>query len=346
MINNFREQIIRDILLESGEIVLDEARKPVFGSLSTNFFKWAKSKHGKGTVESANRGLPYFSQPAYYDDDEYSGGLKTTRYTLPTGKSLKGISYMAVLFNGIVYLGAKMPGNFRDGNREQESIIAYLREYANMSKTSVEHFERCLQDLPASLIDMFESREISLDEYEETLMTYLLSERYPKMIAEELRKINEEEEEVISEAVIRPGDPEAATKFREMLARRRAAKTKGPKLPYEEIKRLEAEEKEIQSREEAIVDDPLEIILAGIEEKERKKLSAVGIKGSKLEKENRVKEIVYAHRVALNKLVKLVEKFSFESTEPSYISNGLLSIIQARYGKRTILWPDSFWNVM
>lgn len=348
MINNFREQIIHDILLESGEIMLDEARIAHRGNLSTNFFKWSKTardKNGK-RKEMNNYGLPYFSQPVYYDDDEYTGGLKSTRYELPLKrKGSSRVSYMAVLYNGNVYLGAKIPGNFRDGNREQDSIIEYLKEYGGMGDSEVEHFERCLQDLPSSLIDMFDSRVISLDEYEETLMKYLLSEKYPKIVEEELRKINEEEEEIISEAVIRPGDPDYAKKVQEMLARRRATKTKGPQLPREEIKRLEAEEKEIQKREEAVIDDPLEIILAGIEEKERKKLFTVGTKGSKLEKENRIKELVGAHRVALNKLVELVEKFSFESTKPSYISNGLLSIIQARYGKRTIFWPDSFWNV-
>ena len=52
---------------------------------------------------------------------------------------------------------------------------------------------------------------------------------------------------------------------------------------------------------------------------------------------------INAHRKALQEMRELYTKYTF-GTRGDYMSNGLLNVLNMRYGLRTIMFKDSFWN--
>lgn len=324
MINDLRDLLITDILIESGEIFINDRHEETHNIssslLSQKFFKWTK--------RGDNGGLPYFSQPCYYPN---SDKLKTTRYTIPSGK-LKSIVYVAVASNESVYFGLKMRGNAERGQgfREQESITCYLKEIYDDYSSDI----AVLKDIPSKLINKFTNRKISLKEYEEALVDYLLIEKYPLMFERYYKEIqksyDEDEESVVLDESMTLDD------FRAKMQARRKEMLKQKHEENQIQREKEAKNtKDYFEKEKRNVADPFQKLLYQIEDGERKRIK----------NEYELKHVMKAHEYALKRFDRLMNALSFEKAKGQYTANGLLNNLNAKYAARTIFWEGSFWNV-
>jgi hypothetical protein len=324
MLNELRELLINDILVESGEMSID-ARHEETHDISTTFLS---QKYFKWTKNGDNGGLPYFSQPCYYPN---SDTLKSTRYTIPKGK-IDSKVYVAVASNNSVYFGMKMRGNAERGQglREQDSITCYLEEIYDDYSSDFE----ILEDIPSKLINKFTNRKISLKDYEEALIDYLLIEKYPLMFDryynEILKSYDEDEEDFVLKEAMTIDD------FRAKMQARRKEMLKQKHEQNQAQREEDAKSfKDTFEKEKRNVADPFQKLLYQIEDGERKRIKD----------ENELKRVMKAHEYALKRFDKLMNALSFEKAKGQYTSNGLLNLLNAKYASRTIFWSGSFWNV-
>ena len=312
---NLRNQLINDILFESGEIVLNEGR-PTRDSglpLSQRFY----NAYNKDTGA-----LPNFSQKSYKYDNEYD--LKSTRFGF-TAKDKAAIRNRGLVYCAVATEDDNVVLGMCDRDVKdiivQHSADLFLKEKYGL--TGGHYGVR--RDLPSIIIDKLGTRFISLDEYEQTLIKYLTEDVYPKKVNRYLRNIKDEDEEEM------PYNPAAAqTRFMEKMRQRKEA----ARMAREERRNMrKMEDQKWYDSQIPSSTDPLDIILNQI----RKQLEEDG------KDEFEIGINLNAHRKALQEMRELYAKYTF-GTRGDYMSNGLLNVLNMRYGLRTIMWPDSFWN--
>lgn len=310
---DFRNQLINDILFESGEVIFEGRRSKDWGlPLSQRFY----NPYNKDTGA-----LPNFSQKSYKYDNEYD--IKSTRFGF-TAKDMGAIKNRAMIYCAVateddnVVLG--MCERDIDDHIVQHSADLFLKEKYGLSGG---HYG-VRKGLPSFIIDELGTRFVSLDEYEETLIKYLTEEVYSRKVNRYLKNTKEEDEEM-------PYDPAAAqSRFMEKMRQRKEA----ARLAREEKRNArKMEDQKWYDSQKPSSTDPLDIILNQI----RKELLEKG------EDEGEINLQLNAHRHALQEMRELYTKYTF-GTRGDYMSNGLLNVLNMRYGLRTIMWPDSFWN--
>ena len=312
---NLRNQLINNILFESGEIVLNEGR-PTRDSglpLSQRFY----NAYNKDTGA-----LPNFSQKSYKYDNEYD--LKSTRFGF-TAKDKAAIRNRGLVYCAVATEDDNVVLGMCDRDVKdiivQHSADLFLKEKYGL--TGGHYGVR--RDLPSIIIDKLGTRFISLDEYEQTLIEYLTEDVYPKKVNRYLRNIKDEDEEEM------PYNPAAAhSRFMEKMRQRKEA----ARMAREERRNMKKmEDQKWYDSQIPSSTDPLDTILNQI----RKQLEEDG------KDEIEININLNAHRKALQEMRELYAKYTF-GTRGDYMSNGLLNVLNMRYGLRTIMWPDSFWN--
>lgn len=313
-IKDLRNRLINDILIESGEVIFEGRKSGDWGlPLSQRFYNTDNKDTGA---------LPNFSQKSYKYDNEYD--IKRTRfgYTADDMSSIKKrtMDYCAVATeDDHVVLG--MCKRDVDDYIVQHSADLFLKEKYGLRGG---HYG-VRRGFPSFIVDELGTRFVSLDDYEKTLIKYLTENVYPKKFNKHLRDIKEEDEETAY-------DPAAAnSRFWKKMRQRKEA----DRLAREEKRKSrDLEDQKWYDSQKTPSSDPFDIILNQI----KKDLLKKG------ESEVEINFQLNAHRNTLKEIGKLYTKFTF-GTRGDYMSNGLLNVLNMRYGLRTIVRvPDSIWN--
>lgn len=329
-----RESIITDILIENGEIELNEARKAIRSGLSTNFFQW--QRRYKGERESSNHGIPFISKT---DTDASDVNASATRYAMTDGKlaTLHNLEYVAALdkSSDYVYFGVKLKGNARGyasgkkasdtstGSREQHVMSNFIKEFYSDTTSYADIVMRSIGSplFYTDFLDSFSDRQVTLEEYEEKLMDYIMVTRFEKKLnakkinMEKLEKELEEEKRLFRR--VNESDDIVGSRPRRRV----------------DIERERQEDWDAYNKENEYeyVDPKNEIVKAKTTEYTK------GIRSKK-----QISIIKKAIEEIVDELIKEWRMRSFEYE--SYDNNALINMCVIRYGARSIFWKDSFWN--
>ena len=325
---DFRNQLINDILFESGEVIFEGRRPKDWGlPLSQRFY----NPNNKDTGA-----LPNFSQKSYNYDNEYD--IKNTRYGFTNDdlRALKkgGLTYCAAATeDDHVVLGVCE-------HDVKDIIVQHSADTFIGEKYGLEPRHHGIRrELLKSLIDKFKSRFITMDVYQKTMMDYLL-ERYPKMVARHERNIKKEIEEEEEDFVdfSKMSIPERlAYKANMRLAQIQKMKQEENERRREERQnrreQRKLEDKKWYDSQRVPSTDPVEIVVNQVKDE----LTKLG------KSDYEISIAIQANKEALKDVRNLYFKWTYEN-RGDYMSNGLLNVLNMRYGLRTIMWPDSFWN--
>lgn len=377
MINNFREQIIHDILLESGEIMLNEeivksksgkeigvvgkrrlnsvraGRKSTIanGPFSKNFFKW-ESGHAN-EIEADNYGIPDLSKSTINLTGKKVGKEKNTKYVpTPTTKEKGKFIAFRDKFTDMVYIGIidRIP---RSSNPNDDRMTAtYAREMMQFGEyindiypedndkkfVDVDVREIGSANILCNFVDYLKERRMTLDDYESKLMNYITGERFDKLF-----------DNMIKSALKEKKNHEYLIKLARDVMKPSKKKTESINDSYDMNDQTESprksrfqkqreEDNEAYEREENYVYDNED----GLEQK------AID---SRVEEEIKKNKQLKKFKEGVEKIIAKVlrhvriewSKMTFRGDD-TYLKNGLIDMCVLRYGDRSILWSDSFWN--
>ena len=376
MVNNFREQIIRDILLESGEIMLDEAivksksgkdievigkrrvnstragRKSTVaaGPFSHNFFRWEKGHENE--IEADNYGIPDLSKSTINLSGSKVGKDKNTKYVpTPTTKEKGKFVAFRDTSTNIVYVGIidRVP---RSSNPNDDRMTAtYSRELMQFGEfindiypddnenkfIDVEIREIGTPKISNKFVNYLGKRRMTVKEYEKKLMEYMSDERFDELFDNKLKSALKEKK----------NHEELIKKIRDMMKPKKNIKTITDSFDMSlqsgspqqlRLQKQREEDMEDYEREENYVYDGEEGLEKNAIENKTKEV---------VEKDKKLKSFEENIRKIVSSVLKHIRiewsKMTFEGND-TYMKNGLMDMCVLRYGDRSPFWPESFWN--
>lgn len=252
-----------------------------------------------------NEGLPYFGRP---DQEDKS------RYFVPEKRS--GLGLVAVYRSkenlvdfGLVptdQMSKAISKNISYGQNVENDITQYIREFC-CDENAVDHAE---WPTHAQIVDLCRKREVTLEEYENTVAEFALSNGLKNL-------------------------PDIIEKYEPLI--KKAAKIKDNEF-REETKKSRAEKLSTLMRPETLDRFLRYLICCYLADEKGIKLK----KGTK--SYDNTKNLIDSIMEKVKRTARYFNQYSIPMLQGKYASDIYASFSKLRYGVRTLFWPESFWN--